>query len=58
MERKKGFDCVEMKNRIQGKLLREREGMSDEEVRSEDERRLQTSNTSIARWWRRLDAGR
>jgi hypothetical protein len=58
VRRGKTFDCVEMKNRIQAELLKEREGMTDEEVRAEIKRRLETSNSPIAQWWRKLDGGR
>ena len=34
MERPKGSDCVALRNAIQARLLAEREGMSDDEVRA------------------------
>jgi len=40
MKKKKTFDCVEMKNEIQAKLLKRYEGMSDEEIRADQDRRL------------------
>jgi len=50
----KTFDCVEMKAAIQAKLLKETEGMSDEEERAYTARRLQTSDSPAARLWRTL----
>lgn len=32
MKKPKGFDCVRMKDEIQAKLLREYEGLSDDEI--------------------------
>ena len=40
MKKKKEFDCVEMKNEIQAKLLKRYEGMTDEEIRADQDRRL------------------
>jgi predicted metalloprotease len=56
MKAAKAFDCVEMKDAIQAKLRKEREGMTDEQVRLLIRRRLETSNTPIARLWRTLNA--
>jgi hypothetical protein len=54
MKATKTFDCVEMKNAIQAKLLEEMEGMSDEEERAYTARTLQNSDTPVGRLWRAL----
>ena len=54
MKATKALDCVELKNAIQARLLAEREGMSDDEVRALVRRRLATSDSPIAQLWRRL----
>jgi len=54
MKEKKDFDCVEMKNAIQAKHRKEREGLTDQEVRQLVSRRLATSDNPIAQWWRDL----
>ncbi|NUM54159.1 MAG: hypothetical protein HUU46_10990 [Candidatus Hydrogenedentes bacterium] len=51
---KKEFDCVEMKARIQERMQKEYEGLSDSEVRERIRRRLETSNSLIAQKWRRM----
>ena len=56
MKATKTFDCVALKNGIQAKLLKEREGMTDAEVRALVQRRLQSSDSSVARLWRKLTA--
>lgn len=52
---KKGFDCVEMKNRIQQELREQRAGMTDEEIEVQMERELRTSSSTIAQLWRRIE---
>ena len=54
MSKVKQFDCVEMKNEIQRKLREKQKGMSDHEIREGFLRELETSDSSIARWWRRV----
>jgi len=54
MKAAKTLDCVEMKNAIQAKILKETEGMSDAEVRALMHRRLQASDSPVAQLWRRL----
>jgi hypothetical protein len=56
MSATKTFDCVEMKAAIQARLLKETEGMTDEEERAYTERRLRTSDSPAARLWRTLVA--
>lgn len=54
MNKTKTFDAVEMKNAIQAKHRREREGMSDEQMRLSVAERLGTSDHPLFRKWRRL----
>lgn len=41
MKRKKDFDCVEMKNGIQAKLLEEYAGLTREEIREKRRQRIE-----------------
>jgi hypothetical protein len=41
MAKVKDFDCVEMKNEIQAKLLERYRGMTDEEIRADQDRRIE-----------------
>lgn len=52
MRKTKAFDCVAMKDEIQRKLREQHQGMTDAEVRDRFLRKLETSDSSIARWWR------
>ena len=54
MRKQKEFDCVKMKNRIQAQLLKEWEGMSDDDIRREIHRKLDESQSPIAQFWRRI----
>ena len=54
MRATKTFDCVEMKDEIQAKLRREREGMTDEEIRDHIRRKLESSSSPVARLWRKV----
>ena len=54
MGKTKAFDCVAMKDEIQRKLREKHKGMTDEEIRDRFLRELETSNSPIARWWRRV----
>jgi len=56
MKAKKTFDCVAMKDAIQAKLRKERQGMTDEEIREHIRRKLETSDDPVARLWRKLKA--
>ena len=53
MKKNKTFDCVEMKDRIQAGLLKEWEGKTGSEIRDEIHRVLDSSESSVARFWRR-----
>jgi len=54
MNRNKSFDCVEMKNAIQAQLSEEYEGLTPEQVRKRRQERLASSDSPVARKWRRL----
>ena len=54
MPKGKAFDCVEMKNSIQARLLEAYDGLTDEEVRQRIHDQLTTSDDIVARKWRRL----
>jgi sRNA-binding protein len=56
MKATKTFDCVAMKNAVQAKLRKEMAGMTDEEQRAYIRRKLQTSDSPVARLWRELNA--
>ncbi|MFH1024097.1 MAG: hypothetical protein V1809_12010 [Planctomycetota bacterium] len=57
MKALKSFDCVKMKNDVQARLLKAREGKSDQEVRDILERKLQSSNSPVGRVWKKLQSG-
>lgn len=50
----KRFDCVEMKNAIQSKLVMRRSGMSPEEFIADVEISLKTSKDPIGQYWRSI----
>jgi hypothetical protein len=56
MKKAKAFDCVQMKDEIQARLLREYKGMTDEQIRRRRARKLATSQSPIAKLWRELQA--
>jgi hypothetical protein len=49
----KEFDCVEMKNAIQRRLVRRRRGMTTEEYIADVNKSIQDSDSPAARWWKR-----
>ena len=55
MRKKKEFDCVEMKNKIQEKMNREFSGFSDEEVRVRLSMEERNSQSLISKKWRQLE---
>lgn len=57
MDKKKTFDCVEMKNEIQRKLRAEYEGLSDEERRERMRKKLLADPAfgPMLRGWREID---
>lgn len=58
MKKQKAFDCVEMKDAIQRKLREERSGMTDEQQREALREQLDTSQSTVAVWWRKIRAER
>ena len=54
MTARKRFDCVEMKNAIQARLLDQREGLAEEEIEQQIAELLATSGDPLARKWRRI----
>ena len=54
MKRKKKFDCVEMKNAIQARLVARYRGVEASRLAEEIEERLARSNQPIAKFWRRI----
>ncbi len=55
MPKTKPFDCVEMKREIQSFLLARYQGLSEEEIRSDQESRIQ-ENPILGPIYRRLKA--
>jgi hypothetical protein len=56
MKTQKKFDCVKMKDEIQARLLAEYRGLSDEEITRRIHRKLEASDSPVARWWRAIVA--
>jgi len=54
----KDFDCIEMKNAIQARLIARRKGMKAAEVMADIEQTLNRSSEPIADLWRRLNTAR
>ena len=52
--KKKAFDCVEMKNRIQAERAKEYAGLSEEEIAARRIAALAASDHPAAQFWRRL----
>lgn len=52
--KKKAFDCVEMKREIQRELAEKYEGLTWDQRIEAMQRRLETSNDPLAKWWRSL----
>ena len=56
MKREKSFDCVKMKDEIQAALLKEHEGMTDDQRHAAMERAIAVSDAPAARFWRQITA--
>ena len=56
MKKQQAFDCVEMKNAIQRQLREERSGMTDKQQREALREKLDTSQSPVAVWWRKIRA--
>jgi hypothetical protein len=54
MKADKEFDCVQMKNAIQAKVLEEKRRLGEAEVIRRHRQWLETSDDPLARWWRSL----
>ena len=54
MKKTRRFDCVQMKNDIQARMLRKYRGMTDAEIQADMEHDLATSNSIVAQFWRRI----
>jgi hypothetical protein len=55
MKKKKAFDCVEMKYKIQERMKQEFKGFSDEEIRARLRMEERNSQSPISKKWRRLE---
>jgi len=55
---KKTFDCVELKNIIQSKLLKEYQGMKIDKAIEYSWQKLQSSQSPVAKLWRQLQERR
>ena len=58
MKTAKKFDCVQMKNDIQARLRTQWQGLTEEEIRARVREHLETSESSVAKWWRAIQAAR
>ena len=54
MNKAKQFDCIEMKNGIQRKLREKHKGMAEVEIHRQFVREMETSDSPVARWWRKV----
>jgi len=51
----KAFDCLRMKHEIQGRLRRKWAGLTTEEIQAAIQKDLATSQTDLAKWWRKME---
>ncbi len=56
-KKKLSIDCVDLKLRIQERIDRRTRRMTLEEIRLQNEEKLDSSKSSFARWWRGLPMG-
>lgn len=54
MKKKKWFDCMEMKTAIHAQLRKEHEGLDEAEIARRRRKWLETSDSSVAKWWRAM----
>jgi hypothetical protein len=54
MKTTKSFDCLRMKRQIQAKLHKKWAGLTTEEIQSDIKHDLATSQTDLAKWWRKM----
>jgi hypothetical protein len=56
IRKRRRFDCVAMKNKLQAEFLREHRGLTPAQSRAHLRRQLATSDAPAARFWRRITA--
>ena len=54
MKATKAFDCVAMKRNLQAKLRKKWAGLTTEQIQDAIQKDLATSQTPLARWWRKM----
>ena len=54
MKATKTFDCLAMKRAIQAKLHKRWAGLTTEQIQDAIGKDLATSQTALAKWWRKL----
>ncbi len=54
MMKDKEFDCVEMKQQLQRRLLEKWGGLSDQEIEARFISEMEASGDRLAQWWRRV----
>ena len=57
MKGPKKFDCVEMKDSIQGRLRKKHRGLSQDAIARQRQEWLNRSDAPLAKWWRSLSKG-
>ena len=55
MKTAKAFDCVGMKRGLQAKLQEKWAGLTTEQIQAAIKSDLATSQTDLARWWRKME---
>lgn len=58
MKTAKTFDCVQMKDEIQARLRAEWQGLTEQEIRARVREHLETSDSTVAKWWRAIHGAR
>jgi len=56
MNKTKTFDCIKFKEETQARLIREYKGLTHEQIIRRMRRKLETSDSPIAQFWRELQA--
>jgi hypothetical protein len=51
----KRFDCLRMKRALQAKLHTKWAGLTPEQIQAAIESDLSSSQTDLARWWRKME---
>ncbi len=55
MKTKKKFDCIQMKRQIQATLHKKWAGLTIEEIQASIKHDLATSQSDMAKWWRKME---